>query len=95
MKSWLLACGLMVFSATCMAEGGRTIPAPAVAQSPDSVPGAPVKRLVQGGVCANSGGDAMRRWSCFPLGEVTIRQIYERGWRVVAMSEGYVVIEEQ
>lgn len=94
MKSWLLACCLMVISATCMAEGGRTIPAPAVAQSPDSMPGAPVKRLVKGGVCTN-GGDGMRYWSCIPLGEVTIRQIYERGWRVVAMSEGYLAIEEQ
>ncbi|CAB1371180.1 conserved exported protein of unknown function (plasmid) [Denitratisoma oestradiolicum] len=57
----------------------------------------------RGGVCgAYPFNGADTKFDCEHLGKVTIKQIYERGWRIVSMGQQndggswtYIVIEEQ
>jgi hypothetical protein len=57
----------------------------------------------KGGVCGTNyfaGYDT--KFDCEHLGKVTVKQIYEKGWRIVAMNQQkesgtwtYLIIEEQ
>lgn len=93
MKSWFAVLLLGLVSSTAFAEVGK-LPMPGASV------GAVPSRVKLGGFCRIYGPES-EAWSCDHLGNVTIRQVYERGWRVVSLVESSrglqskMVIEEQ